>query len=302
MTVASRCTPPRRRPSVRASTSSTTSWGTKRANRSRTRSRSIAPRTRCTASAATALRHQREQRVDDRQHVTGVERQLRGDQEDDPERRCASPIEEAAPDSADPSEPLPAPVSRRPASGAAAPSSTMSSTLTQPGTERSGRSRSTVAIALACTSGPVISGAVGVAWMSCSDVAVAPTTTILLWKKFGGSRCRMTDGEVDRRECVRRRRHSRSSWSPLTPPNSDGLTRCPIGHLRRDDGERLEIVDLVGHAAIDVAGIGRDQRRGRAWPPIWARIALALSGAEELDVAVVGVGRPAEHDACRWRC
>ena len=65
------------------------------------------------------------------------------------------------------------------ASGTATPRTTISSTSTQPGTDDSGKPFSTVAIALAWTSGPGISGSVGVGWMSWMTGAVAPITTIL---------------------------------------------------------------------------------------------------------------------------
>ena len=65
-TVQSRSTPPRRRlSSVRASTSSTTSAGTKRENTSRTRSRSIVSLRYSTASVPERGQRKREQRVDE---------------------------------------------------------------------------------------------------------------------------------------------------------------------------------------------------------------------------------------------
>jgi hypothetical protein len=65
------------------------------------------------------------------------------------------------------------------ASGTATPSTTIRRTSTQPGTEESGKPSSTVAIALAWTSGPGIAGSVGVGWMSSRTGVVAPMTTIL---------------------------------------------------------------------------------------------------------------------------
>ena len=52
---------------------------------------------------------------------------------------------------------------------------------------RSGKPASAVEMAFAWISGPDMTGPVGVAWMSWSEGAVAPITTILSLKTFGGT-------------------------------------------------------------------------------------------------------------------
>ncbi len=52
---------------------------------------------------------------------------------------------------------------------------------------RSGKPASAVEMAFAWISGPDMTAPVGVAWMSCSDGAVAPMTTTLSLKTLGGT-------------------------------------------------------------------------------------------------------------------
>src|SRR5205807_1873672 len=73
---------------------------------------------------------------------------------------------------------------------AAHPSSTISAMLTHPGAVCSGTPSSTVAVALARTSGPLIGSRpeVGVWCWSCSEAAVGPTITIFPASSDGATR------------------------------------------------------------------------------------------------------------------
>ena len=165
MTVPSRWMPPSRRPSALLRTSSTTSSGTNRANRSTVRIRSNASVTSCTASEPTAARTSAPSGYTNDTTQPALNMSWTKIANTMP-RATAIPIETRG-------------RTQMLASGTATPSATISRTSTQPATEDSGKPASTVAIALACTSGPGISGSVGVGWMSWMTAAVAPITTIL---------------------------------------------------------------------------------------------------------------------------
>ena len=165
MIVPSRWMPPSRSPSALLSTSSTTSSGTNRANRSTVRIRSNASVMSCTASAPIALR-------------TSAPSGYTNDTTQPPLNMSWTKIANTMPSATA----IPIEIRGRTqmlASGTATPSTMISRTSTQPGAEDSGNPFSTVLIALAWTSGPGIAGSVGVGWMSSRTGVVAPITTIL---------------------------------------------------------------------------------------------------------------------------
>ena len=136
MTVASRCTPPRRSPSsALSSTSPTTFSGTKRENRSRTRSRSNATVTSCTDSAPAAPT------------ISAPSGYTNDITLPSSKATCTATVNATANTSA--SAIVAAGPNRVLASGAATPISTISTTSSHAAEERSGRPLSTVSIALA---------------------------------------------------------------------------------------------------------------------------------------------------------
>ena len=117
---------------------------------------------------------ERGERVDEQDDPAVIERQLHGDRE--------QPCGQHGRRQRDPGRLLLA------IAGARKPSTRISAIDNGSGSLRRGRPRRTVAIEFACTSAPGISGSVGVSWMSWSEGAVGPITTILSLKVPFGMR------------------------------------------------------------------------------------------------------------------
>ena len=188
--------------------------------RARRRSISSAPRARRPRES-----EQRAERIDERDDPAGVERQLRGDRE---ERRRAATAPARAPAAAD---------SRRPRERREQPEQD-----DQRHVERTPAPLQREARAARCRSRSpgsrrpdisVVRRSSRSAWMSCSDGADGPTTTILSRKNAARHLPAIDARERDRPDRARRARGSRSR--PSSPPNSSGSTCRPRRRLDRSD-------------------------------------------------------------------
>ena len=136
------------------------------------------------------------------------------------------------------------------------PSRTISASVIEEDTLWSGKPRSAVEIAFACTSAPDIASEVEVGWMSCRDVADGPTTTILS-RKAPFLNLPVVDGHEGRR-------FDRPCRPDEVDPRRVAIAELLLGDrlaprpLGRDEGEARELVHLESHPPDDAAGVERE--------------------------------------------